>query len=247
MPLVGRLRGTLRRPRRPDPVTTPGRELPQDPPGAENVEGRRIQSLDDGFGERWFKSFTIQLPGQPDPGRVMAIWKAEFESFWPEGRRFFRPAHGLWPGEVAGMELDAPGGGGVSTGVAVDESSRTSLTLRTPQGHMFAGWIRFSTVPAASGTEARIETEIRPSDPLYQVGLWLGGNRSEDHFWEAVLTAVGRRFGEHSPVSTERQRLSRQFTWRNATNVRYNAGVRTTGKRFFRMILTPWRALQRWV
>jgi len=209
-------------------ASPPGRLFRHDPPGASNVAGRRIQSLDDGFGETWDKRFSVHLRAQPSPAEVMRTWKAEFGSFWPEGSRFTSPARGLRPGELAGVELEGPAGGAVSTGVAVDDAGPTSFTLRTPAGHMFAGWIRFLTVKADPGTEARIEMRIRPSDPLYQVGLWLGGNRGEDRFWQRTLSALSARFGESAPVRTRRRRVSRRLTWRNAGNIRDNAGLRTT-------------------
>jgi len=195
------------------------------------VAGRRIQSLADGFGETWDKRFSVHLRGQPSPAEVMRAWKAEFGSFWPEGSRFTAPARGLRPGELAGVELEGPAGGAVSTGVAVDAATPTSFTLRTPEGHMFAGWIRFRTLKADPGTEARIEMRIRPSDPLYQLGLWLGGNRGEDRFWQRTLAALAARFGEGPPVTVRRRRVSRAFTWRNAGNIRHNAGLRTTAAR----------------
>ncbi len=206
----------------------PGRMLPADPPGATNVAGRRVQGLEDGFGETWDKRFSVHLPGQPSPAEVMRTWKAEFGRFWPEGSRFTAPARGLRAGELAGVELEGPAGGAVSTGVAVDDATPTSFTLRTPQGHMFAGWIRFRTLKADTGTEARIEMRIRPSDPVYQLGLWFGGNRGEDRFWQSTLAALARYLGEPGIVRTQRRRVSGRFTWRNAANLRYNAGLRTT-------------------
>ncbi len=207
----------------------PGRILPAGPEGFDNIEGRRIQSVSDGFGELWFKRFSLLLRGQDDPVRVMATWRADFDSFWPGGAHFLEPDRGMRAGEVAGVELKGPVGAVLATGVALDSTSPTQFTLRTIQGHMFAGWIRFSTRPAAPGTEARIEMAIRPSDPVYQVALWLGGNHGEDRFWEEILSALARRFEEDgATVERESRCVSRRFTWRNATNLRYNAGMRST-------------------
>src|SRR5690606_40522956 len=106
----------------------------------------------------------------------------------PGGANFLQPDHGMHAGEVAGVELEGPVGAVLSTGVALDSASPTQFTMRTVQGHVFAGWIRFSTRSATPGTEARVEMAVRPSDPIYQVAIWLGGNKGEDRFRQELLS-----------------------------------------------------------
>ncbi|MCC7364819.1 MAG: hypothetical protein IT303_10645 [Dehalococcoidia bacterium] len=208
------------------PAAAPGPPIDQPVPGTRNVEGKRPQTARQGFGETWWKRFFVALPGQPDAAAVMRTWKAEFNELWPEEGHFFRPVRGIRAGEVAGFELDAPVGT-VSSGVVITAADDTSFTFVTPQGHMFAGWIRFATEPAAGGTIAEITMEVRASDPLYQLGMWLGGNRAEDAFWRETLANVARRFGEEPRVAVHRKRRSRQLAWRQAGNIRHNAAIRT--------------------
>lgn len=109
----------------------------------------------------------------------------------------------------------------------MDDAAPRHFTLRTPEGHMFAGWVRFKAAPAPSGTVATAEMIVRPSDPLYQVGLWFGGNRAEDRFWMHTLQRLAMRFAAPPSVMTERRLLSRSFNWRAAGNVRHNAAMQT--------------------
>lgn len=78
-------------------------------PGAESLEGRRILGVGDGFGETWFKRFTVNL-GHAEPEEVMTVWKREFSRLWPQEAAF--RAHGarIVPGAVAEVELDGPVG-----------------------------------------------------------------------------------------------------------------------------------------
>ena len=55
-----------------------------------------------------------------------------------------------------------------------------SFTLMTPEGHMFAGWITFSAAGDGEATVAQAQLLIRANDPLYEVGLTLGGHRQEN-------------------------------------------------------------------
>ena len=58
------------------------------------------------------------------------------------------------PGEVAALDLGMPGGLKLSTGVLVLFADEESFTLMTPQGHMFAGWITFSSFIEDGATQA---------------------------------------------------------------------------------------------
>jgi hypothetical protein len=70
-----------------------------------------------------------------------------------------------------------------------------SLTLMTPQGHMFAGWITFSGERAGHGTVMRADVLMRANYPLYELAMTFGGHRKEDLFWAQTLTALGSRPG----------------------------------------------------
>ena len=85
-----------------------------------NVEGRRVVGPLQGFGKLWQKTYWVRLSGiSAGPAEVIAAWKQNFASFWPEGNRFYAPFTGIAPGDVAVLNLDAPGGMTLSTGVLV--------------------------------------------------------------------------------------------------------------------------------
>ena len=117
-------------------------------------------------------------------------WKAHFPEFWPSGNRFFAPLAGIAPGEVAALDLSMPGGLKLSTGVLVLYADDESFTLMTPQGHMFAGWITFSAYVEDGETYAQAQVLMRASDPLYELGMTLGGHGKEDEHWSHTLRAL---------------------------------------------------------
>ena len=73
------------------------------PDGALNtVGGKQALSPIQGFGKMWQKTYWISLAGsEATPQEVVAVWKAEFPSFWPKGNTFYAPLTGIEPGEVA--------------------------------------------------------------------------------------------------------------------------------------------------
>ena len=153
-----------------------------------------------GFGKLWQKTYRVasaRLPTRP-------------RSSPPGGGtsgRSGRPAAastarspGLAPGEVALLNLTMPGGLELSTGVLVLYADEEGFTLMTPEGHQFAGWITFSaSADAEAGTLAQTQVLMRSSDPLYELGMALGGHRVEDRFWAATLTALAAGFGVVAP------------------------------------------------
>ena len=181
--------------------------------------------MGDGFGQTWFKRFAVDL-GEVEPEDVIALWKREFSDLWPQEAEFRAIGARIAPGAIAEVELAGPVGS-VITGVVVDDAAARHFTLRTPEGHMFAGWIRFKAEKVATGTEGVAEMMVRPSDPIYQLGLWLGGNSAEDRFWVRTLEALARRFGAAPSVRVERRVLSHSFNWRAARNVRNNAALQS--------------------
>ncbi|MDQ4065129.1 MAG: hypothetical protein M3161_03690, partial [Actinomycetota bacterium] len=141
-----------------------------------NVEGRSVASPIQGFGKMWQKTYKVNL-GDVSPTDVIKVWKERFADFWPEGNRFYGPLTGIQPGDVALLNLTMPGKVKLSTGVLVLYADDESFTLMTPQGHMFAGWITFSAAPTSEGTVAQAQVLMRASDPLYEVGLGMGGHK----------------------------------------------------------------------
>ena len=197
------------------------------PDGAKNlVEGKRLVGPVQGFGQMWQKSYRIRLDGiELEPVDVVREWKEHFPEFWPPGNQFYAPLTGIEPGEVALIRASVTGGLKLSTGVMVLYSDEESFTLMTPQGHMFAGWITFSSYDAA-GAVAQIQVLIRAQDPLSELGLALGGHRQENRFWEQTLENLAAHLGAAGTVVTQVVCVDRRRQWSKAGNIRHSVAIR---------------------
>ncbi len=210
-----------------------------------NVAGRRPTSPVQGFGRMWQKTYRVDLVGSDaTPEQVIATWKREFPTFWPKGNRFFAPLAGIAPGEVAVLDLTMPGHLKLSTGVLVIYADDVCFTLMTPQGHMFAGWITFSSAASQGVTSAQAQVLMRASDPLYELGMTMGGHSQEDAHWEHTLRALAAAFGVAGEVTTESVCVDRRRQWGRAGNVWHNSGVRSgmhTAAAPLRLVSRPFR------
>jgi hypothetical protein len=196
-----------------------------------NVAGRQLAGALQGFGKMWQKTYSV-TGLEASPEEVIAEWKAHFAEFWPKGNRFAGGLTGIAPGQVALFDL-AIGGTKLSTGVLVIYADDTSFTFMTPQGHMFGGWITFSASRSEEATTVQAQMLLRASDPVYEVGLALGGHRKEDRFWQDTLTNLCARFGVASPeVERSVVCVDPKRQWGRWRNVWYNAAVRSTGQTF---------------
>ena len=194
-----------------------------------NVAGRRVTSPIQGFGRMWQKTYRVRF-GDMDvsPAEVIGTWKEHFPEFWPKGNRFYGPLTGIAPGEVAVLNLSMPGKLKLSTGVMVMYADDESFTFMTPQGHMFSGWITFSAFVEGGETVAQAQVLIRASDPLYELGLSMGGHDAEDRFWEATLANLAARFGVlNAAPETNYLLVDPKRQWRMVRNLWHNAGVRS--------------------
>jgi len=201
------------------------------PVGALNtVGGKEALSPIQGFGKMWQKTYSVTLEGvEVTPQEVVAVWKAEFPSFWPKGGRFYAPLTGIEPGEVALLEAPIGGGLKLSTGVFVLYADEESFTFMTPQGHVFAGWITFSAFRAGDGpTVAQAQVLMRAQDPITEIGLTLVGHRKEDAFWLATLQSLAARFGVEGAPERKTVCVDRRRQWSRAGNVRHNVGLRSS-------------------
>ena len=161
-----------------------------------NVKGRRVTSPIQGFGKMWQKTYQVRLPAETVSAvDLIAMWKLRFPEFWPEGNTFYGPLTGIEPGEVALLDVTLPGKMKLSTGVLVLYADEESFTLMTPQGHMFAGWITFSALEAEGHTVAQAQVLMRASDPIFELGLTLGGHGQEDRFWQRTLIRLAEHYG----------------------------------------------------
>jgi hypothetical protein len=194
-----------------------------------NVEGRRLASPIQGFGKMWQKTYQVRLPAERVSATdAIATWKQRFPEFWPEGNSFYAPLTGIEPGEVALLNMTLPGRMKLSTGVMVLYADEESFTLMTPQGHMFAGWITFSAIEREGETVAQAQVLMRASDPIYEVGLALGGHRQEDRFWQHTLGRLAAHFEHDCEVDTQVVCVDKKRQWSKWRNVWHSAAIRST-------------------
>jgi hypothetical protein len=200
------------------------------PEGAPNlVEGKRLLSPVQGFGKMWQKTYKLRLTGiQTSPQRVIAAWRDNFPSFWPEGNDFYPPLTGLEPGEVALIKAAGPAGMKFKTGVMVLYADDVSFTLMTPEGHMFAGWITFSAHDEEGMTVAQTQVLMRAQDPISEMGLAMGGHRMENRFGEQTLTNLAEHLGASGEVTTNVVCVDKKRQWSRAKNVRHSVAIRST-------------------
>lgn len=213
-----------------------------------NVDGRLLAGPMQGFGKLWQKTYRVALPGVvATPEEVIATWKANYGEFWPEGNNFYAPLAGIQPGEVGLINADMPGGMKLSTGVMVLYADDVSFTYMTPLGHPFAGWITFSANEAAGITHAQVEVLMRATDPASELGLALGGHRTEDRMWAQTLANLATFFGLADPqVDTNVVCVDRKRQWNRAGNIRHDAALHTAAHLLsapVRAIGMSWRGL----
>ena len=207
-----------------------------------NVDGRRLASPLQGFGRMWQKTYRVRLPGERvSPEELIATWKERFPDFWPAGNHFYGPLTGLEPGDVALLNMTLPGRMRLSTGVMVLYADAEAFTLMTPQGHMFAGWITFSAMRDADATVAQTQVLMRASDPIFELGLALGGHGQEDRFWQQTLARLADHFGAEGIVETEVVCVDRHRQWSRWRNVWHSSAIRSS----LYMLGAPGRAARR--
>jgi hypothetical protein len=207
-----------------------------------NVEGRRLTSPIQGFGKMWQKTYQVRIPSERVSNTdLIATWKQRFPDFWPEGNRFYGPLTGIEPGDVALLNMALPGKMKLSTGVMVLFADEESFTLMTPEGHMFAGWITFSAAEVEGETVAQAQVLMRASDPIFELGLTLGGHRQEDRFWSETLTALAAHFDCEGEVDTRVVCVDKRRQWSRWRNVWHSSAIRST----LYTLGTPGRAVKR--
>ena len=217
-------------------------EVPEGATGI-NVSGKRLASPIQGFGKMWQKTYQVRLPGSrvcaPD---LIETWKHRFPDFWPEGNHFYGPLTGIAPGEVALLDATMPGRLKLSTGVLVLYADDESFTLMTPQGHMFAGWITFSATDDGAETVAQAQVLMRASDPIFELGLVMGGHGQENRFWCETLSNLARHFEVEDPeVDTAVVCVDKKRQWRRWTNVWHSSAIRSA----LYMLNAPFRGMAR--
>ena len=192
-----------------------------------NVEGRQVVGPLQGFGQMWQKTYWVRLSGaEVTPPEVIRTWKENFQSFWPRGNRFYAPITGLAPGEVALLNI-AAGGMPLSTGVMVIYADEESFTFMSPEGHIFSGWITFSSHESEGSTVVQAQLLVRANDPLYEIGFRLGGSKAEDRFWQHTWGSLAEHFGVDGQVQTTATCVDPRLQWGQAKNIWHNAAIRS--------------------
>lgn len=102
-----------------------------------------------------------------------------------------------------------------------------SFTLMTPQGHMFAGWITFSAYAKNDKTVVQAQVLMRANDPMYEMGLVMGGHKKEDVFWEHTLGALAAHLGCEGEVETRVVCVDNKRQWARAGNIWHNSAIRS--------------------
>lgn len=199
-----------------------------------NVQGRQLNNPLQGFGQMWQKTYRIRLiaPRVPRTGNaatskdIIAGWKANFPKFWPRGNNFYAPLTEIEPGEVAVLNLKGPGGMPLSTGVRVIYADDEQFSFMTPEGHMFAGMITFSSYEEAGEVFAQVQALIRASDPAWEFFFKLGIiGKKEDEFWFATLQNLASYYGASGKVELSTQLVDPRWNWSAAKNIRHNAAM----------------------
>ena len=192
-----------------------------------NVAGKRVTGPVQGFGKLWQKTYSVEVGASISPQDAIAVWKAHFPEFWPQGNRFAGALTGISPGDVALLDIAVGGGVKMSTGVFVLYADAESFTFATPQGHQFAGWNTFSAERAGEATVVQTQVLLRAGDPLYELGMPVM-HRMEDRFWVQTMTALAQRLGVTDPeVRTSSVVMDSKRQWRRAGNVWHNAMARS--------------------
>ncbi len=69
---------------------------------------------------------------------------------------------------------------------------------------------------------------MRASDPIFEMGLTLGGHRQEDRFWQHTLTALAAHFGHEADVDTQVVCVDKKRQWSRWRNVWHSSAIRST-------------------
>ena len=208
-----------------------------------NVEGHKVLSPLQGFGQLWQKVYQARVKNATvTPGEIVSVWKQNFPQFWPKGNRFYTPPMGIVPGAVALLSFGMPGIPGglgmISTGVFVLYADDASFTFTTPQGHLFAGWITFSAYEEDGWTVIQIHMLLRAEDPLYELGMRLRVIPFfEDRFWRRTLIRLMAHFNLYAPVQITATCIDGRVQWSQTGNIWQNAAIRSA---LYRM-LSPMR------
>ena len=70
---------------------------------------------------------------------------------------------------------------------------------------------------------------MRASDPIFEMGLTLGGHKQEDRFWEQTLTALATHFDTPvAHIDTQVVCVDKKRQWSKWRNVWHSSAIRST-------------------
>ena len=190
-----------------------------------NVEGRKPTGPLQGFGQLWQKSYAVRIPG-PTPELVISTWKEHFGDFWYPSNKFYAPAAGIAPGEIA-VIAGGKGPTKVTTGVRVIYADERSWSYMTPEGHPWAAIITFSSHVEDETTVAKVDLLVRANDPLYEASFRVYTSRLEDKIWTYTLTQLAGHFGSTESVEMHVGLIDKRRQWNQFGNIWKNSAVRT--------------------
>ena len=196
-----------------------------------NVEGRQPTGPMKGFGPLWLRTYQIRLAGsKTTPAEVIRVWKEQFADFWPEGSSLYGDQRPIEAGDVGVLNLAGPAGTTISTGILVIYADETSFCFLSVEGHMFGGMITFTAYEEEGATVVQVRALLRSSDPVYEMGQRMGfAVKAEDAFWHGTMANLAAHFGvQKEAVHQEATLLDQSIRWSKATNLWYNAAIRTS-------------------
>ncbi|MGA7227258.1 MAG: hypothetical protein WBZ40_07280 [Acidimicrobiia bacterium] len=194
-----------------------------------NVEGRKPTGPLQGFGQLWQKTYETRVVG-PTPEELISTWKANFGEFWYPSNKFYAPAAGIAPGEIA-VIAGGKGPTKVTSGVRVIYADDRSWSYMTPEGHPWAAIITFSAHEDDDATVARVHLLVRANDPLYEASFRVYTSRLEDKIWTHTLTQLAAHYGATAVVTKEMNLVDRRRQWNQMGNIWKNSAVRTLLRR----------------
>lgn len=211
--------------------------MPREPRNL-NVDGLRITSPVNGFGQLWQKIYRLYINDPKiTPEYTIEVLKQNFPQLQPSFNRFYPSPAGIKPGEIVLIDSMTPGGP-VSTGVMILYADERSFTFCTPQGHPEAGWVSFSASKSDGETIVQIYGLTRSNDPIFEAAFHLVGSKIQIQIWMHVLKSLAAYLGVPPEITTESKCLDTRMQWARIGNIRHNSQIRTLIKeplRWFRL------------
>jgi hypothetical protein len=68
---------------------------------------------------------------------------------------------------------------------------------------------------------------MRANDPLYEIGLHMGGHKMENEMWRKTLENLAAHFGVNEPVEMNLVCVDPKLQWSHYRNIWQNAGIRS--------------------